>query len=60
MRVCPIAYTPAVVVGPYRTHLIEVRMPHKGRWLFQAFFPDQLLVIDKQNQSPLLTHPSMI
>ena len=62
MRIVPIAYTPGVVTkpDPTRPHLVHVEMPHKGRWLSQLFRPDQLIVIDKNNQSPLLNRQSMI
>lgn len=52
-RVVPLAYTPGVVVGP-NPHGIEVKMPHKGRWLYQVFKINQLLVVDSKYQSPLL------
>ena len=52
-RVVPLAYTPGIVVGE-RRGLVEVKMPHKGNWLYQCFHAYQLLVIDSKYQSSLL------
>lgn len=45
MRVVPLAYTPGVVVSQVRG-LFEVKIPHAGRWLYQCFAREQLIVMD--------------
>ena len=49
MRKVPLAFTPAIVVGVWRNGLIEVKMPHKDRWLYQAFPKSELVPIANTN-----------
>lgn len=44
-RVVPLAYTPGIVTGT-RHGLVEVKMPHKDKFLFQCFERSQLILID--------------
>ena len=44
-RVVPLAYTPGVVIGTLRG-LFEVKIPHAGRWLYQCFTKEQLIVMN--------------
>lgn len=44
-RVVPLAYTPGIVTGMLHG-LFEVKMPHAGRWLYQCFAKEQLIVMD--------------
>lgn len=48
MRKVPVAFTPAIVVGE-RDGLVEVKMPYKDRWVYQAFAKPDLVPIANTN-----------
>jgi hypothetical protein len=48
MRKVPMAFSPAIVVG-MRNDLVEVKMPYKDRWIYQAFPKPELVPIANNN-----------
>lgn len=48
MRKVPMAFSPTIVVG-MRNDLVEVKMPYKDRWIYQAFPKPELVPIANNN-----------